>query len=142
MATRSAIGIEKDGKILAAYCHYDGYLDNNGDILYKHYQDPEKILKLVMLGDMSTLGEEVAAPIGMTHSYNNPMRGVTVYYGRDRGEDGGEFREFNTREEMIQHYWDCEYFYLWTNNHWIYSQGRQWADLGQAIAAIDAAEAQ
>ncbi len=142
MATRSAIGIEKDGKILAAYCHWDGYLENNGEILHRHYQDPEKILKLVTLGDMSTLGEEFEPPEGVEHSYNKPAKNVTVYYGRDRGEEGTEFTVLNTRDEMATWYSDSEFFYLYTDGKWIYSQGRLWHDLKDAIESIDAERAE
>ena len=142
MATRSAIGIEKDGQIFSAYCHYDGYLEGVGTTLYQSYQDPEKILKLITLGDMSELGAEVFPPEGVEHTYQRPAKNVTVYYNRDRGEDDCEFRTFSTRAEWMQHHWDCEFFYLWSNGRWLYSQGRAWADLDQAIEAIEADEAQ
>ena len=140
MATRSAIGIEVDGKIVAAYCHWDGYLENNGEILFKHYQNPEKILKLISLGDMSSLDSEIEPAAGVEHSFDKKAKNVTVYYGRDRGEVGVEPRTFDTRDEMIAWYSDSEYFYLWTDKHWIYSQGRAWADLGSALESIEAEE--
>jgi len=140
MATCSAIGIEIDGKIIAVHCHWDGYLENNGEILFKHYQNPEKILKLVSFGNMSSLGSDVEPAAGVSHSFDKKAENVTVYYGRDRGEDGVESRTFNTRDEMIAWYSDAEYFYLWTNEHWIYSQGRSWADLGLALESIEVEE--
>lgn len=142
MATRSVIAIETDGKIVSAYCHWDGYLENNGEILFRHYQNPEKILKLISFGDMSSLGEQPEPVEGVEHTYTNPAKGVTVYYGRDRGEDDTESRTWNDRKSMIEHHWDCEYFYLWTGDHWIYSQGRAWFDLRQAIDSIEAENAE
>ena len=54
MATRSLIGkILPGGDILAIYCHWDGYPENNGEILKNHYQDPEKVDKLISLGNLS-----------------------------------------------------------------------------------------
>jgi len=138
MATRSAIGMEKDGKILAIYCHWDGYIEHNGEILYKNYQTTDKIFQLLSHGDLSSLGPE----IGEKHEFNNKeTEGWCKYYGRDRGEDGVEMRVFNSREEFLQWYSDSEYFYLWTDGHWIYSQGRKWADLAQAIESIEAENA-
>ena len=38
MSTRSSIGIKyKDGTIKDIYCHYDGYLEYNGQMLYYYY---------------------------------------------------------------------------------------------------------
>jgi hypothetical protein len=56
MATRSNIGIRtEDNTIKAAYCHWDGYLQNNGVILFDHYQDVDDILDLVAAGSFSSL---------------------------------------------------------------------------------------
>lgn len=137
MATRSVIAIEADNKIVSAYCHWDGYLEHNGDILFKHYRKPEKILQLISLGDMSSLGQE----IGEQHDFDAQNNKWTTYYGRDRGETDTECRTWADRKEMIDHHWDCEYFYLWTNGRWIYSTGKSWADLEQALAAIEAENA-
>ena len=57
MSTRSSIAIKnEDGSIDAIYCHNDGYLTNNGAILYKNYQDPAKVQQLINLGSISSLG--------------------------------------------------------------------------------------
>jgi hypothetical protein len=72
MATRSRIAIEReDGSVKSIYCHYDGYVDGVGKVLFEHY-DKEKLEKLIELGDISVLG---------TSTEN------TIAYHRDRGED-------------------------------------------------------
>ena len=54
MATRSRIGIElKDGSILSAYHHWDGYPEWLGRILNTHYNTKEKVAELIDGGDMS-----------------------------------------------------------------------------------------
>ena len=56
MATRSNIGIRTENNtIIAACCHYDGYLAYNGKMLFENYVDEEDILDLVALGSFSTL---------------------------------------------------------------------------------------
>ena len=56
MGTRSTIALEyADGSVGQVYCHWDGYLSNNGQILLKHYQDPFKVRELLDEGDMSSL---------------------------------------------------------------------------------------
>ena len=54
MATRSRIGIElKDGSILSAYHHWDGYPQWLGRILNTHYKTREQAADLIDGGDMS-----------------------------------------------------------------------------------------
>jgi len=54
MATRSRIGIElKDGSILSAYHHWDGYPEWLGRILNTHYNSKELAAELIDGGDMS-----------------------------------------------------------------------------------------
>ena len=109
MATRSRIGIEnEDGTVSSIYCHWDGYVSHHGPLLHTHYTDREKVKALIELGSISVLAQEVEPPsilddndiagkkgesmlkrfgaIG-THSFDNPLPGVTVAYHRDRGED-------------------------------------------------------
>ena len=85
MSTNSIIAYEREnGSIEGIYCHWDGYPEKVGQILLDHY-DLEKILKLMSLGSISNLGEEVEPPEGAGHSYDDPFPGVTVAYRRDRG---------------------------------------------------------
>jgi hypothetical protein len=54
MATRSRIGIElKNGSILSAYHHWDGYPEWLGRILTTHYNSRAKAAELIDGGDMS-----------------------------------------------------------------------------------------
>ena len=85
MATRSAIGMKTpEGKIKAIYCHWDGYVDNNGRILLNDYTDTEKVKSLINLGDLSSLRSE----IGEKQDFDNPQsENYCLAYHRDRGED-------------------------------------------------------
>ena len=61
MGTRSTIALEfADGTVEQVYCHWDGYLSNNGQILARHYMDPFKVKELVALGGFSSLSATVA----------------------------------------------------------------------------------
>jgi hypothetical protein len=56
MGTRSTIALEfADGTVEQVYCHWDGYLSNNGKILQAHYMDPFEVKALVSLGGFSSL---------------------------------------------------------------------------------------
>jgi hypothetical protein len=60
MGTRSTIAIEfADNSVSQVYCHWDGYLSNNGQILQTEYMDPFKVRELIDLGDFSSLRETV-----------------------------------------------------------------------------------
>ena len=86
MATRSTIALEfADGTVQQIYCHWDGYLEHNGQILQEHYLDPFKVQKLIELGSVSSLAPSIDKPAG--HSFDKSVDGYTVFYARDRGED-------------------------------------------------------
>jgi hypothetical protein len=60
MATRSYIGkLNPDNTVSYIYCHYDGYLKHNGEVLNEHYTTEQKIDDLLSLGDISFLDEEI-----------------------------------------------------------------------------------
>ncbi len=88
MATRSRIGIvNEDGTtITSIYCHNDGYPEYNGKILVENYDTREKIMALMDLGDLSSLGPT----LGEAHDFNVYNGNVCTAYGRDRGEEGTE----------------------------------------------------
>jgi hypothetical protein len=85
MATRSRIAIETQDGIISIYCHWDGHIETNGKILFENY-DREKTEQLIALGNISSLGT-LLEPTDPNHTFENPQYGVTVAYGRDRGED-------------------------------------------------------
>ena len=128
MATRSAIAIRHGDRIKAVSCHWDGYPDGVGAILQENYLDSVKLSKLISMGDISSLGEE----IGQTHPFsqfectpeewNEELFSTwTTFYGRDRGEVGGEYKSFATTAEFVDFYtqsW-CEYFYLYDHGTWL-----------------------
>ena len=119
MATRCAIGILHNGKIIGKYSHYDGYPEYTGDMLKAHYTDPVRIMGMVMLGDQSVLMKEYM-PTSDDHSFETPDPDVTVFYNRDRGESGCEARMFDDLNDYFDHYAEawCDYYYLWDGFKW------------------------
>lgn len=133
MATRSTIALEyADGTVGQVYCHWDGYLDNNGKILLKHYSDPFKLRSLIDLGDISSLDAEV----GDQHGFDERGQGTT-FYGRDRGESGCEAKMFKDFEDYRANHQYEEYEYcLRRDGVWYVSQyGKDYVPLAEAIAA-------
>ena len=130
MATRSRIGIElEDGTVKSVYCHWDGYVSNNGKILLEWY-DRAKTLALVELGDLSSLGEQVE-PTG-PHSFESPQGGVTVAYHRDRGECLN-FHIDNSTEDFFKDYEEYGYVLGLDGRWWAASHGGSPFELAKEI---------
>ena len=123
MATRSTIALEyADGTVDKIYCHWDGYLDNNGKILFQHYVDPFKVQRLMDLGDVSSLGPD----IGEQHDFDIPFqygtpeyvaesdrrRGICTFYGRDRGETGTGAKRYKDYADYRKNAQFEEYNYI------------------------------
>lgn len=138
MGTRSAIGVMHGDKAKVVYCHWDGYLEHNGRILMDHYDSP-KANHLVALGGISSLDRNIEIPEGVEHTFDKPAKGITTFYGRDRGEEGNEYTVCHSDEEMYEHFDWCEYFYIMRDGVWYVSQGSgtEWKELAVALAELD-----
>jgi len=122
MGTRAAIGYKTpEGKVVAKYSHYDNYIAGTGKTLVEHYTEARKVAQMVELGDQSYLAPEIFPMPKSGHSFETPEEGVTIFYGRDRGESDVDAKEFDTVGDMVEYYdgCGCEYFYLYANGEWI-----------------------
>ena len=128
MATRSSIGIlNEDGTVTGVYCHWDGYVSHNGNILYQFYRDEAKVRELISNGDLSILGREIGEkhPFDNPHKYMSPeyiahadlYEGQCLYYGRDRGERDVEAKTYTNVADFIDNRGE-EYNYLYVNGTW------------------------
>ena len=122
MATRSFIAIEnRDGSIETIYCHWDGSPDTRGNILVNHYRSEKKVRALIALGGLSSVHEKLNPPKGKEHSYDKPIKNVTVAYGRDRGsfESSRKYKTFKSYKR-IWNTLDGEFFYVYNvhNKEW------------------------
>ena len=130
MGTRSTIAIEfADGSVSQVYCHWDGYLENNGQILAEHYMDPFKVRSLIDLGDFSSLRETVEETRDGAYS--------------ERGEDCQARRYMNV-DEYFEECQQEEYDYILRNFEgkatWFvrcYATDGVWCTLGEAKGLIE-----
>ena len=114
MATRSRIGIElKDGSILSAYHHWDGYPSWLGRILNTHFNSREKAAELIDGGDMSTCwtkdrwtGKQIASYV--TEQKESEEYGPQYY--SQRGEDCPP-RYDESMEEFLSNGEEFSYIY-------------------------------
>jgi hypothetical protein len=91
---------------------------------------------------MSCLG----ADIGDKHEFDNRSEYLDdntarqcTFYGRDRGEEGVEFKSFDDEDSWIAFYGDCDYFYLYDHGVW-YVTGRkgEFKPLHEELAKVTA----
>jgi len=115
MATRARIGIQlPDGRVRAAYQHWDGYPGGLGYTLCEHWCNPEKVLKAIELGNASHWGEWIGEKIDFDDTRNEQHAVQNVYYGRDRGEPDQAARTYVSEQEYLAEGWGSgeEYIYL------------------------------
>jgi hypothetical protein len=121
MATRSTIALEfADGTVQQVYCHWDGYLSNNGKLLLENYSNPFTLRELIDLGDISSL----RTTIGTKHAfsqfetkmssedYDKLYGEMTTFYGRDRGETGTGAKSFKDFADYKENFCHEEYAYI------------------------------
>jgi hypothetical protein len=149
MATRSTIALEfADGSVQQVYCHWDGYLDHNGKILYHHYSNPFILRDLIDLGDVSSLRPMIGtkhpfSKLDATISdaeFDNLYGNMTTFYGRDRGESDVSARSFKDIGDYFVNAQREEYDYILRNVEgnptWyvrFYSAGYHWIPLTEAF---------
>lgn len=119
MSTNARIGIMlPDNKIKQIYCHWDGYISGGvGETLVNHYSKIEKIEALLALGDISVLTGELY-PTG-EHSFDKPESGITIAYGRDRGETDIDAKVVSMDEwNSVFYSSGSDFYYLYAEGEW------------------------
>ena len=127
MGTRSRIGVMHGDKVKSVYCHWDGYLEHNGQVLEQYY-DSAKANNLVALGDMSTLRPQIGEkhafsqfdlPPEEVEAYKELTQDWCTFYGRDRGELS-TWKVANTFEEFLEQADGCgaEFYYIMKDGVW------------------------
>jgi hypothetical protein len=149
MGTRSAIAVFYGDKVRAVYCHWDGYVSHNGQILQDHY-GYEKALRLVELGDLSSLGAEIGTehPFSRFDSdlsndeYDQAYGDMCTFYGRDRKDTRAQGKTFDTAKDMIEHYeaMGAEYIYCHNGDSWFVSDFKDFTVVQELSVAITQAE--
>lgn len=128
MGTRSTIAILRaDGSVSQIYCHWDGYVEHNGRILFEHYNTAEKVEELIALGDLSSLGKEIGVKHPFSPNYNVPgdsnewnrlYSNMCTAYGRDRGEAGTQPNRYRDLESYENDANFEEYNYVFMHGEW------------------------
>jgi hypothetical protein len=115
MGTSASIAVvHNDGTVSQTRINYDGYLSGVGRMLVEHYSSPlERVEELIKYGEISSLGMWID-----THSFEEPAKDVTVYYGRDRGESDCEPKIFPSIYQFNEELSKEDYNYLFQDGKW------------------------
>lgn len=135
MSTRSRIAIQlKDGNVKSIYCHHDGYLSYVGMILFNYYKSYDKVLDLINLGNISSLGTEPSEAFDSTKKIKTSTYEIDVKV-RDYNRMGEglkynmpmvqSFKEFNKYCQKASD--GVEYIYYFTPDkngkyRWLYKE--------------------
>ena len=103
MGTRSRVAVMHGDVCKSVYCHYDGYLEYTGEILFKHY-DSAAANDLVSRGDNSGVKETVEE----------------MNFYKDRGEEDVGYQVAHTFEQFLEQVDHCggEYYYVLRDGTW------------------------
>ena len=153
MGTRSRIGVMHGDNVKSVYCHWDGYLEHNGEILLKHY-DSAKANQLVALGDLSSLraniGEKHAfsqfeLPAEEVEAFKALTEDMCTFYGRDRGEKDTEWKVAVNFETFLEQGDNsgAEYYYIMRDGTWYCGDTYESGQLSKKLTALaDALQAE
>lgn len=118
MGTRSTIIQRLDnGKYRSINCKFDGFYSHVGYILLNNYNNYEKLSKLLELGMLHSLEEEVDIPEGVIHSYDNRQVNITIALVRDC-----DYKDWKSvcpeTKDTLSDSLDESYSYLFFENNW------------------------
>lgn len=133
MATRSTIWIQNDNDNYdGVYCHWDGYPEHNGSILFNYYKEESKIRELISHGSLSVLDERIHPNPDSGHDFDNREDGVCCFYHRDRGDVLDVTRDLP--EPMLRNEYQ-EYNYIFKDGAW-YCNGSLLSEILEAEGVI------
>ena len=129
MGTRSRVAVMHGDVCKSVYCHYDGYLEYTGEILYKNW-DSIAANALIARGENSGVKETLDE----------------MNFYEDRGEDNVSWRVAHSFEEFLDQVHGCgaEYYYILQDGVWycgcVYDtqvlKKETLVPLGDALAAL------
>lgn len=139
MSTNAFIGIRENNSITYIYNHSDGYLEYLGRMLLEHYNSEEKAKALVELGDVSVVKEKLAPAEGTVHSfdYDKRQEGVSVFYGRDRGEEWEYIKPVTIQGTAFDEHQYYNYLYDVEEGRWLFTRnGKDFTSLEEVVAKL------
>jgi len=103
MGTRSRVAVMHGDVCKSVYCHYDGYLEHTGRVLFENY-DSTAANALIARGDNSGVQETVEE----------------MNFYADRGEEDVSWQVAHSFEQFLEQVENCcgEYYYVMRDGVW------------------------
>ena len=138
MGTRSFIAKEVGpDQYRTIYCQLDGYLEEVGVKLVQYFDTEEQLDRLLDMGDVYSLQAKFDPDPSLPHEFGNRQKGVTVFFGRDYGEDNCAATIMTMDELMENEPW-CEFLYIFKPNEgWEFYEYGAYEEMGNLKAALD-----
>lgn len=123
MSTRALIAMKKDHVWVGIYL--TNSTPDTLRILRTDYPSRDHVHRLMLVGNISSLGKYLYPTNNQIHTFNSPEPNVTVAYDRDRGESGQQSKMRATFARLREDI-GC------TSNTYIFKDGK-WAAFGCSI---------
>ena len=107
--------------------------------MLEHYNSEEKAKALVELGDVSVVKKKLVPAEGTVHNfdYDKRQEGVSVFYGRDRGEDWESIKPIAIQNTVFDEHSYYNYLYDVEEGRWLVSKnGKDFTSLKEAVAKL------
>lgn len=120
MSTNSTVSIVEDGKVITVYGHWDGNINGVGKTLHEHYHTRDSVLEIINNGWFSSLDAN-STDCPSSHTFDTPVEGFSVFYGRDRGENNVEAVIVESVDMIADEFPSAEYDYMFVDGEgWYY----------------------
>lgn len=110
------------GRFKSVYTHRAGHPAGLGQTLAHHYRSADRVARLLGLGDLSQVQPRLAPPPSCSHTFDHPLPGVSVAYGRDRGYRGSAALISHTFTALVTVAMQvaADYIYVFRRGRWRY----------------------
>ena len=134
MSTNSGIAIRTGETFQTIYCHWDGHPKTMLPMLRENYNSLELAMKLICLGDVSSIEKKLEPDPTKPHDFMNPQEDVCIFYYRDRGDDWESCRSVcYTKKELFRQP-AFEYVYIFEDGRWnVYNMNEKRLEYGEHV---------
>jgi hypothetical protein len=84
-----------DGTVEQVYCHWDGYLAHNGQILAQHYMNPFKVKQLLALGGFSSLDTTVEGTAATAYTQRGEDISISKFKDYEDYKANHQYEEYD-----------------------------------------------